>query len=377
MRVIILLALTLCLSTPAYSAILTKTIGTSSRDYSTIQLWEDDLDDGTNAANDATAYSASDDAIGEVYNDSAFDEAIVIAGGATVGLSTVTLTVPSAERHDGTAGTGARIVRTSGVFTIRTTIPNGRGDAYVVEWLEIDDNDQGAGWVDTSTSSAFDNSVFRNMIMHEGKSDGQTIAFKGNNRGALVINCIFYNHSRTTGGTTMAVAVRVRNPNSGIINSTVYNVSNPNGTGHATAVSITDDDADGSVRNTIAMGTTVGGTGTAADFIYPGTNPTITNNMSEDATADDQGTNHLISKTTANQFVSTTGGSEDLHLKSGSDAIDAGAEIGTSPTNVEIDIDGVDRTVINNWDIGVHDFIAAAPSNSEINASTLQASTIN
>ncbi len=94
-------------------ATLTKTIGTTSRDYSTIQAWEDDLDDGTNAANDATAYSSGDDAIGECFNDSAFDESVLINGGGTVELSTIILTVASGEEHDGTAGTGVRQVRTA------------------------------------------------------------------------------------------------------------------------------------------------------------------------------------------------------------------------------------------------------------------------
>jgi hypothetical protein len=88
----------------AYAATVTKTIGTSSRDYSTIQLWEDDLDDGTSAANDATAYQNGDDAIGEMYDDTAFDESVTIDGGGTVGLNSIKLTVPVGERHDGTAG---------------------------------------------------------------------------------------------------------------------------------------------------------------------------------------------------------------------------------------------------------------------------------
>ena len=46
-------------------ATVTKTIGTGSRDYSTITAWEADLDTGS-------IYSSGDDAVGEVYNDSSF-----------------------------------------------------------------------------------------------------------------------------------------------------------------------------------------------------------------------------------------------------------------------------------------------------------------
>lgn len=42
------------------AATVTKTIGTSSRDYSTITLWEADLDD-------TGIYSSGDDAVGEMY----------------------------------------------------------------------------------------------------------------------------------------------------------------------------------------------------------------------------------------------------------------------------------------------------------------------
>ena len=49
----------------------------------------------------------------------------------------------------------------------------------------------------------------------------------------------------------------------------------------------------------------------------------------------------------ADQFVNTTEGSEDLHLKSGSDLIDAGTDLSSYFTD---DIDGQSRT--GAWDIG-------------------------
>ena len=84
-------------------ATITKSIGTSSRDYSTITAWEADLDN-------TGIYTSGDDAVGECYNDTAFDEDATINGGNTVGLNSVTLTVADGERHDGTEGTGARLV---------------------------------------------------------------------------------------------------------------------------------------------------------------------------------------------------------------------------------------------------------------------------
>ena len=68
----------------------------------------------------------------------------------------------------------------------------------------------------------------------------------------------------------------------------------------------------------------------------------------------------MINKAAADQFVSVSG-SIDLHLKTGSDAIDAGTDLGTSPENMELDTDGRDRDAEGDtWDIGADEFVGAA-----------------
>ena len=69
-------------------ATVTKSIGTSSRDYSTIAAWEADLDS-------SSIYSSGDDAVGELYNDSVFVEDIDVDGGGSIGLDSITLTSSS------------------------------------------------------------------------------------------------------------------------------------------------------------------------------------------------------------------------------------------------------------------------------------------
>ena len=115
--------------------------------------------------------------------------------------------------------------------------------------------------------------------------------------------------------------------------------------------------------NNISMGNT------SSDFEKGGSQPlTKTNNASEDATA--TGTNSLNSGSgtppTTADFVSVTGGSEDLHLASGAVEIDAGTNLGTT-SGVNFDIDGRDRDAEGDvWDIGADEFVAAAPTGGNI-----------
>jgi len=80
-----------------------------------------------------------------------------------------------------------------------------------------------------------------------------------------------------------------------------------------------------------------------------------TNNGSSDTTT--PGTSTFNSLTQATELVSVTGGSEDLHLDSGSTILGDGSDRGTTPTLVEIDIDGYDRDAGGDtWDIGSDQF---------------------
>jgi hypothetical protein len=118
------------------------------------------------------------------------------------------------------------------------------------------------------------------------------------------------------------------------------------------------------IKNVIITDT--GGTtsGTKQDFIIASpSNATAGYNLSSDASAADDGVtgNVLINKTSAAQFVSTAGGSEDLHLKSSADARNRGTDLATTPTGVQYDIDNYDRdTNAVVWDIGADEYTAGA-----------------
>lgn len=339
-------------------ATVTKSIGTSSRDYSTITLWEADLDDGGE-------YSASDDAVGECYNDSTFAEDVVIDGGSTIGLSSITLTAATGEEHDGTAGTGARLVPSANGqgFLISSTV-----STITLSWLEWDGTDQfcrddGAILVATGSTNTIN---VANMLVYDSESSGAGLApnlYRHDSGNANVMNCIFYGGTYTGGSGAAPHAWARLNAGSShtgqALNCTVHGCNN-NGSGNGFGLSTLDTVGnEETVKNCIV--TDIGGTTGGSTDCYQRSSPsndTYDYNIASDTTA--SGANSHDSETASDLFVSVTDGSEDLHLKSGAtNAIDGGEDLGTTPTGVNIDINGRDRDAQGDtWDIGAHEFVS-------------------
>ena len=333
-------------------ATVTKSIGTSSRDYSTITAWEADLDD-------TNIYTSGDDAVGECYNDSNFiynhegvnSGQLTINGGTSVGLNSVTLTVPSSDRHDGTLGTGTTILAngTTSKETVEAFIDN-----CTIEWLSIEVdgyssysngvgiyyhlNRVGGGYTSGGT--------IRNNII---RGENQPKAVGGSGRlitaathEVRVTNNIVFDGYNSTDSSGVGINSIYGSTAQYIYNNTVYNCGTNILSGASNPI----------FKNNLA----VGKQGTS-DFSITSSS-SHSNNLSSDGTADDYGgTDHVVNAVTAKQFVSTVSGSEDLHLKFISAAIDAGVDLGTSPDGVQYDIDGKDRDAENSiWDIGAHEF---------------------
>tara|TARA_A100001201_G_scaffold121770_1_gene105459 strand:+ start:57 stop:1088 length:1032 start_codon:yes stop_codon:yes gene_type:complete len=327
---------------------ITKTIGTSSRDYSTIAAWEADL-------SNASVYSNNDDAVGVCYNDSAFNEAVTINGGNSIGgsasqnLNSRKLTVHDDSKHDGTAGTGARNVYTGSSNPVLTIGINNT----TVEWLEYDCSGAGAAsrQIVVVSVDVITGIYINNMILHGvGNTTANTMGIGVSNGGGAsntryLTNNIIYDISDASTN-NYGLFCTSASGKSEVYNNTIH------GTGTGTGdfgIWI----ANGNViaKNNISMAS-------GGKDIEEGGGPTEEYNMTSDATA--TGTGAQASKTTADQFVSVTAGSEDLHIKSGSDAIDNGVDLGTTG-NSNIDINGRDRDAQGDtWDIGAHEFVADA-----------------
>lgn len=331
------------------------------RYYATMTLWEADLDD-------TGIYASTDDAQGEVYNDGALDELVTINGGATVNLDNIILTAADGEQHDGTEGTGARIVRGSSggngsILNIETTSAIA---SVTIEDLEIDGNAQTLHnfGIRHSVSGFTTIAWIRRNIVHGLTSNQTAIGIaQANESPYRFLNNIVYDITSTsvTDFSMWGIAGFVPFSGSVIANNTVHNLVNTGGSGGAVGISMGDSSGH-TLRNNYATLPTGGSSGTKTAF-----SPTdaaassiiASHNASTDDTAPDRSDDGtaLHSITAADQFVSLTGGSEDLHLKAGADLIDAGFDFATTPTGVNIDIDGNDREGFNsNWDIGAHQY---------------------
>jgi hypothetical protein len=297
---------------------VTTSIGTTGRDYSTITLWE--------AALGGTAGGTGNAAVGECYNDSAFNEAVSISDSAP---DSILVTVPVAERHNGTEGTGVR----NNVSGYNTAFNFSGTSPATLEWIECSAPGNNGNVV---SAAAFSSPTFtiQNLLIYD--SDGCR-GIAASYVSVLVQNTIIYDCGRN--------GIESNDDTSDFYNVTIVN------TGHALYIGNTEgfkfkDAAGIKIKNCIVMDND---NNTEFQHASP-SNAIVSNNMSSDTSA--SGTDSLVSKTSADQFVSNVSGSEDLHLKTGSDALRVGVDLGTT-NGVNIDIDGRDRDSNNDtWDIG-------------------------
>lgn len=318
-----------------------KTIGTG-KDYSTITAWRNDL---TNTG----IYSSGDDAVGLISTNQVFNEQVSLDNGVT-GLNSVTLTVDTPYRHTGVKGTGARIEYTgSGTYIIQfnRSYPGG----VHIKWLGLH---RDVAWV-TQGSSLFINGTSVNtgdytkqtvsnlICTAAGNSSGVRgcHGINANTRPLKVSNCVVYDilNPATTGG--FSVKGIGGDDKIFVENCTVYNIR---GADNFLVLGInTVSDTTAIVKNCLVFNITNTGSGGAACI----DTATMTTSMTSDTT----GTAGMQSVSASNVFVSLS--PVDLHLKSGSLAIDVGTNLGTS----SIDIDGFTRpTSSYSWDIGADEY---------------------
>ena len=361
-------------------ATVTKTIGTSSRDYSTISAWEADL-------SDASIYSDGDDAVGEMYADSTFTGAqTTIDGGTSIGgssgqdLNSVKLTVAAGNRHDGTAESGVLLKPTAGA-THNVGIIKVERDDFTIEWLDISLDSLDS----TTTNKAIQlggggNCIVRNNLIHDkggnpGSSgptmiQGTTTGSSGDN--VYILNNIIYNVVESSNDHTHGIVFWSWQQSLYIYNNTLYKLTAQGGNKAVLAIRFGQDSSSVNyIKNNIVSTLTASDDVAAYQKVTSSSTSHTANNLSDTTTdaawnAEDMGQNlndstALTGKSLADiSFVSTTGGSEDLHIDEDSDCVDAGTDLGTT-SGVEIDINGRNRDSNGDtWDIGAHELVQEA-----------------
>jgi hypothetical protein len=314
---------------------------TIARKFMTLADWEDCVDGGAGTCapfSDVTGSLVADNRqeIGIAYKDSVFNltATVTIRNSTTDSTHDITLTADAGNRHLGIAGNGVVVDNSLNCCSAFEIF-----DAFVtVQWLEI--RSDGAGGTRAfhlaSPIPASNKLVVRNNLIHNIPSFAMQFFDAWT---ADVYNNIIHDANR---GIQLDVAAATR-----IFNNTIYNcnVIAPGGINSSA----------GANPNMI-MVNNIAHSNAGSQYGVAGLNAGSSNNLASDAT----GTTHSPAGGGINSvplpnmnFVSTTPGSENLHITGGSAAEDVGEDLSMAFT---IDIDDAVRSVL--WDMGADDLSA-------------------
>lgn len=315
----------------------TSSIGTSSRDYSTIASW--------------LAAFTTGGWIGECYNDSEF----VITSGLTFNKSTsatdyLTLrcaTGQSFRDHASAQSNALKYNQSNGVgitcVTNYITLFTVSCNYLTLEGLQVQ-ADNYSGHAIHQTASSYTSNVTRNCIFTGGGTYGNPVHSL---RCGLFANTMFL--KRNTAGISNNVATSYADASLKFVNCINVNASD------ATASTYGFSSFGGSpvtVINCAIFGST--------NTVDTNGNFTGSNNCSSASIG--FGSSNQASKTYANQFVSTTGASPDYRMKDNSaDLYNNGV---TDTTNIPAadDIVKTSRPQSSSWDIGVWELVVGGGS---------------
>ncbi len=259
------------------------------------------------------------------YDDGDFTSAATIDGSTTDSSHYMEITVASGQRHAGQAGAGA-------VLDLGNT---GTG-------ITVSDNFTRIGWLQVRRTGGADGRAAVNvleasdvlldtLLVYDFNGATTCYGIRGDtSSGSTVRNCVVYD------GTGLGIVADAASATLTVQNCTVYGITGRGVSKVSGALTAT---------NTIAMGCST------EDF---GSGLTQSYNMSGDASA--SGTGSLPSRAAGDLFMYILAGNVNLHLKAGSEAIDAASDLSGSFTS---DADNGTRGAP--WDMGADEWGVAGP----------------
>lgn len=323
---------------------VTHTIGTSSRNYSTLQAWEDAIP--ADLVADGNSY------VGECYNDSEFTARVSIAGHTTSSSNTITLTCATGQSFSDNASVQSNALRYNQANGVGLLVSTDYGSCIDTQVAHV-----------TISKMQMKASGFQGRAVVSSSGDAPNVHWHRNilqgrvdNNGAF--NYVVINNGRFGKFTQNVVIASAATTGGGGLKLT-YQASTEPIVGNTFVVP--SDRAAGT--NGVLMNANVSATltnnavfGFATSFANTGTALAGSNNASDVTIG--FGTSNQASKTYANQFQNTTNASLDLRLKTGADCIDNGV---TDSVNGTPDIAGTTRPVGAAYDIGAWELAASAP----------------
>lgn len=334
-------------------AIVTHTIGTNARDFSTIQAWINSLP--------ANLVTDGNSQVGECFNDSEFSVAGTVAtfsGHTTDATHTITLQCHAGQSFKDNAGVQSNALnynQANGVG-LRCTVGSANGAIRIAD-----------DWVFLNGLQVRNDGTF---------SAGGALTMNTRANGPFVSQCIFVNTDANAQSNVVQYDVSVGG-SSFLINSIVIQLGTnytesgiqvSQGSGTYANVTVVGTQANGfrtggsiygamSIKNCAVFGFTnfISGTAVSGAGVLTGAN------NGTDLVSVGFGSSNQVSLTAANQFQTATFSlaAGDFRLKAGAALIDTGV---TDTTDIAAanDIAGTSRPQGSAWDIGAWELVQAA-----------------
>ncbi len=284
-----------------------------------------------------------------------YDEAIRMDTGFTNADASNFLSLTAMKRHGGVEGAG---ILNDINQSLATGLPGVvMGVFSVFDGFELSRSTPAS--TNNSIALTVNNAdgVCRNVICHDWQTDGvggQVTGLRITGARGRLENCAVYNLS-ATGTNRFCYGILIDTSaldDKKVFHCTVQNINSDNSNGYA--INMNPQTANLQVKNSY-----FGGASTEDMFGTGGTNPTIENCITSDASADDLGgSGNLINRAAVDQFTNATSGSEVLTLLETADCVDAGQDLSSTFTD---DIADADRSSKANSDVGAYAFLPAAP----------------